>query len=330
MQKQERLSKTIAGEPTDRSPAALWRHFPGDDLRAADLAYAVMDYQRAYDWDMIVLLPSSTYAQIDYGIQEVWDGCKDGERIVTRCPIQKSLEWTELRPLDPSRGSLARQIEAARLISEALPDTPLVLALHSPLDQAQTLAGKEALLKHLRTQSDRLRSGLNILTENLLRFLEALRKLPLAGICLVANSACYSLLSEEEYRTFGLPYDRRILDAAPRRAWLNMLRLGGEIPMIKLMSGLPVQALQWRDKDREPDLTYGKSLAPGAVCGGLSSINDLFAGTPTTVRDAARDALQRTNHRRLILSTGSPLYLATPASNLRAAREAVDSSRGES
>ena len=36
MEKRERLEKTIAGEQTDRVPVALWRHWPGDDQRAAD------------------------------------------------------------------------------------------------------------------------------------------------------------------------------------------------------------------------------------------------------------------------------------------------------
>ena len=38
MTKRERLSATINGQEVDRIAVALWRHFPGDDQRPADLA----------------------------------------------------------------------------------------------------------------------------------------------------------------------------------------------------------------------------------------------------------------------------------------------------
>lgn len=325
MQKRERLERTIAGEPTDRSPVALWRHFPGDDLRAADLAQAVIEDQRRYDWDIVNILPASTFQTLDYNVQERWDGTPDGQRTVTKRAIQRSLDWTELRPLDSARGAHGRQIDCTRLVAAALgEETPILLTVYSPLTQADMLAGYDQLLLHLRTQPDRLKSGLNALTENLLRFLDTLRKLPLAGICLVIRHADYSLLSEDEYRAFGLAYDRRILESAPQRWWLRALRIEGTAPMLRTVSSLPAQVMQWCDREGEPDIAFGKSLCTGAVCGGLASERDLYLGTPATVRDTARASLEKANHRRMILSSGSPLVLASPLSNIRAARAAVE------
>jgi uroporphyrinogen decarboxylase len=330
MEKRERLEKTIAGEATDRAPVALSRHFPGDDLRAMDFARAMVDFQRAFDWDFVVLQPASTYLVSDYGLQERWDGSADGTRIVTAHTVQRSLDWTELRALDTNkRGALLRQTEATRLICEAITDTPIILSVYSPLDQAEMLAGRETLIRHLRTHPDRLRSGLNMLTDNTLYFLEALRKLPLAGICLVTRFASYALLSEEEYRVFGLPYDRAILNSVPTgRWWFNILRLEGDLPMFRLVSNLPAQVIQWPDRDTEPDLALGKSQSIGAVCGGLSSQHDLYLSEPSRIATTARESLQRVNNRRMILSTGSPLMLATPQSHIRAVRVAVETTGG--
>jgi uroporphyrinogen decarboxylase len=324
MEKRERLEKTITAEATDRSPVALWRHFPGDDLRAADHAQAVVDFQRQYDWDVVVVHLPTTYAVLDYNIVEQWHDTRDGSRIVTKQKVTRSLDWTELRALDPNKGSLGRQIETLRLITEALPDVPIVFTLYSALDQAAALSGQELLVRHLRTQSDRLKSGLNVLTENMLRFIDTVRKLPVAGVCLVSSYANFGICSEEEYRLFGYQYDRAMMTSLHQRWWLNMVRLDGDPPMFKLMTGLPAQVMQWRDRDSEPDVVYGKSLCTGAVCCGLSAEKDVYLGTPSSVRDAARDALQRANNRRLILSTGTPLHLATPLSNIRAVRQAVD------
>ncbi|MBE0690724.1 MAG: hypothetical protein IH587_11450 [Anaerolineae bacterium] len=324
MDKRERLERTIAGEPTDRSPVALWRHYPGDDLRAADFAQSIAEDQRTFDWDITSVMPGSTYQVIDYGIHEQWHGTVAGERQITRHSVGRSLDWTELRSLDPTRGGHGRQIECIRLVCQMLEDTPVLLTVYSPLAQAEMLAGRELMLRHLRTQSDRLKSGLNVLAENLLRFIESLRKLPLAGICYVIRHADFDVLAEDEYASVGLPYDRQIFAAVPQRWWLNTVCLEGLAPMLRLVSGLPAQVMQWRDRDGEPDIAVGKSLCTGAVCGGLSSERDLYQGTPTSVRDTARESLQRVNQRRLILSTGSPMMMATPRSNIRAMRAVVE------
>jgi uroporphyrinogen decarboxylase len=42
MTRRERLEATIAGLPVDRIAMALWRHYPGDDQRPADLAAALL------------------------------------------------------------------------------------------------------------------------------------------------------------------------------------------------------------------------------------------------------------------------------------------------
>jgi uroporphyrinogen decarboxylase len=326
MNKRERLERTIAGEQADRPPVALWRHFPGDDLRAADLAQAVIDDQRSHDWDIVNIMPGSAYQVLDYGILDQWHGNPDGERIITKRPIERSLGWTELRALDPSKGWYARQADCVHIVSEALPDeTPLLLTLYSPLAQAEMLAGRTQLILHLRTHGDRLKSGLNVLTENVIRYLDTLRKLPLAGICLVIRHADHEVLSDDEYRAFGLAYDLKILQAMPSKWWLRAVRLEGSAPMLRLVSSLPTHVLQWRDRDSDADLALGKAHAPGAVCGGLSAERDVFLGTPIQVRDSARDSLLKVNARRTILSTGSPLLLTSPYSNVRAARAAADS-----
>jgi hypothetical protein len=70
MDKRERLEKTIAGEATDRAPVALWRHWPGDDQRAADLARSVVEFQQTYDGfiaDASQLLRSRSWRRMNGG-----------------------------------------------------------------------------------------------------------------------------------------------------------------------------------------------------------------------------------------------------------------------
>ncbi len=326
MNKRERLSKTIAGEPTDRVPVALWRHWPGDDQRAADLARSVVEFQKAYDWDIVKVTPASSYMIADYGVQDVWEGNLEGTRTYTRRAVTRSLDWTELRPLDPTRGSLGKHLDCLSLVGEALADddTPVLATIFSPLAQAKNIAGKDLLLRHMRIHPDRVHTGLNALTETTLRFLDMLKRTPIAGIFYAVQHASYDVMSEDEYKIFGLPYDRKILEALPSKWWLNMLHLHGESPMFRLVSQLPVQAINWHDQETEPDLAQGKSIYNYAVCGGLSRWQHVHHGTPTSVREQARTAINQTNGRRFILSTGCVTMITSPLSNIRAVREAVE------
>ena len=325
MNNRERLEKTIAGEATDRVPVALWRHFPGDDQRAADLARSTVDFQRTYNWDFVKLTPASSFCIADYGVQDEWQGSLEGTRVYTKHAVNRTLDWTNLRTLDPTRGGLGRQIECIRLVCEALGEqVPVIQTIFSPLAQAKNIAGRDALIRHLRTQPDRLRSGLNVITDSTLRFVDALRRLPIAGVFYAVQHASYDVMSESEYREFGMPYDLKILESLSERWWLNVLHIHGDAPMFRALANYPVDVVNWHDRAGEPDLAQGKLAFNGAVCGGVAQWEHLHLGTPATVRDMARDAIAQTNGRRLILSTGCVAPITTPLSNIRALRAAVE------
>lgn len=323
--KRERLERTIAGEPVDRVPVALWRHWPGDDQRAADLARSTVEFQRRYDFDFVKVSPASSFCVTDYGVQDRWVGSLEGTREYTRRVIERSLDWTELRVLDPRRGALGRQLEAVRMIVETLQgEAPIIQTIFSPLAQAKNLAGQETLIKHLRTAPERVHTGLNTIVESTLRFIEELQRLHIDGIFYAVQHGSYAVLSEDEYRTFGRPYDLRILEALNGDWWFNMLHLHGDAPMFDLFTDYPVQAINWHDRETKPDLATGKSKFAGAVCGGLSRWDPVHNGTPAQVRDQARDAIAQTNGRRFILSTGCVTMITSPLSNIRAVREVVE------
>ncbi len=328
MNKRERLEKAIAGDVVDRVPAALWRAWPGDDQRAADLARSVIEFQQRYDWDFMNLSPSHSYAVIDYGVQDEWQGAADGTRVILKYPVKRSLDWTELRTLDPMRGELSKQIACVRLIQEVVrgSDIPLVLTVYSPLAQAAHIAGDSLLQRHLRTQPERLLTGLNVLTESTLRFIEALKPLGLAGIYYVIRHADHDRLSEAEYETYGFATDCRILDVLPDAWWFNTVFLDGHSPMFRFASGYRAHAVSWHTLDGKPDMMEGKAQFQGAACCGLDAHAHLLLGTPTIIRNKAREVIAEMGGRRLILSTAGAVQTVTPDSHLRAVREVIEGS----
>ncbi len=329
MHKRQRLERAIAGEPVDRVPVALWRHWPGDDQRYADLARSTIDFQHDYNWDFVRVMPSRNFQVVDYGVQDAWEGHAQGSRDIKKRIISRSLAWTELRPLSPERGALLQQIQCLRLISQALQaDTaPILQTVYSPLIQAAQMAGRQKALRDMRVRPDRLRSGLNQLSESTKRFLEALRKVPgVAGIFLVIEFASHDVMSEVEYAAHVLPHIQDILDDLPEHWWLNIIQVGGLSPMLTLFADLPIQALNWDTRTSADELAKAKSLFSFAVCGGLNAHDDLLRGTPALLSSVVRDAINQSESRKFILSGSGSGFINTPISNIRAVRSSVEGS----
>jgi uroporphyrinogen decarboxylase len=330
MDKRERLEQVLAGERPDRTPVALWRHWPGDDQRTADFARSVLHFQQIFDWDFININPASTASAADYGVRTDWRGEISGDRTIIKAPVTRSLEWTELRPLDPMRGEQGKLLAAIQQIDEAvrLDGVPYIVTLYSPLTQAAMLGKGDLLLRNLRSHPDRLQTGLNVITESVLRFIEALKRTGVAGIFYVMRHACLSLMSETEYQQLGVPYDRKILESLPPKWWLNVVSLQNNAPMFSLAAGYPVQALHWDIAGIKPDVDKARSLYKGTLCGGLSADEHLLLGTPAAIRQAATDLLKATGDRHFILTAGGPVPVSAPLSNLHAARVVVDKAGG--
>lgn len=323
MTRRERLLATFAGQPVDRIATALWRHFPGDDQRAADLAAATLTWQAQYDWDFIKVSPASSFCLVDWGAEDRWVGGDEGNREYTHRVIRQPEDWARLPLLDPAAGRLADQVRCLELIHEAAGDCPFIQTVFSPLAQAKNLAGGERLLAHLRQAPEAVHAGLEIITRSTIRFIRACLPAGIAGIYYAVQMANFTLLSGQEYREFGEPYDRRIL-AAAAEGWFNMVHLHGIAGMFDLIAAYPVQALNWHDRESRPSLGDGLQRFPGAVSGGLEHWTDLLRGTPDQVHGQVADAIAQTHGRRLIVSCGCVAPVNAPFSNLRAVRSAVE------
>lgn len=324
MDKRERLHAALNGETVDRIPVALWRHFPVDDQRPTDLAMATVEWQAAYDFDFVKVTPASSFCLKDWGADDEWRGEAEGTRDYTRRAIRDPEDWHTLNTLDPTRGRLGEQLRALELIRAGLPkDTPFIQTIFNPISQAKNLVGAESLAVHLREHPDELKAGLQTIADSTVRFVEAAVRTGIDGIFYAVQLASTRSFSESEYREFGEAHDRKILEAASN-LWLNVLHVHGEAIMFDLMAQYPARAINWHDRETPPTLAEGQQKFPGAVCGGWRQWETMVLGTPDKVRAEAREAVEATGGRRLILGTGCVTPTTAPRANLRAARDVVD------
>jgi uroporphyrinogen decarboxylase len=319
----ERLEACLAGEEPDRTPIALWRHFPVDDQTPEGLAVATAAFQRSYDFDLIKVTPPSSFCLKDWGSDDQWTGSVEGTREYQRFVIQRPEDWPRLPILNPQQGKLGAQLNCLRiLITEFSPQIPVVQTVFSPLAQAKNLVGGDELLIHLRQNPEELHAGLEKITRSTILFLEELRKSGVDGIFYAIQHAQYGLLSETEFQKFARAYDLKVLEAA-RSMWLNIGHIHGENIMFDQVIDYPVAVLNWHDQHTSPSLSEAAQKFKGVLCGGLRRWETMVLGTPIQVQTEAREAIQATQGKRFILGTGCVMPIITPHGNILAARESV-------
>ena len=324
--KRKRLEAAIAGEKVDRLPIALWRHWPGDDQDAEALAAAHVKWQSDFEWDLVKVSPSSSYCLDDWGVETRWSGHVEGTRDYTRRAIKEPQDWARLKTLDPSQGMLGTQIRAIRLLREALgAETPLLATIFAPLAQARNLAGDATMLSQMRSHTDQFLTGLRTILDSTLRFVDAARDAGIDGIFYAVQHARYSIMSQVEYKSFGEPFDERILAEASDLP-LNMVHLhGADSVIFDMVADYDAPLLNWHDRDCGVSLKTGLEQFSGAGSGGVSR-DTMHLGSPADVLDEAADAVKQTSGRRLMLGTGCVVMTNTPLRNIRALRDFAEKS----
>ncbi|HSJ86379.1 MAG TPA: uroporphyrinogen decarboxylase family protein [Anaerolineales bacterium] len=319
----ERIHAALKGEMIDRPPVALWRHFPVDDQSAAALADAHLHYQHNYDFDLLKVTPASSFCLKDWGVDDEWVGDTEGTRRYTARVISDPRDWEALPVLQPSAPHLAQQLECLRLIRARLgSDTPLLQTIFSPLAQAKNLAGNELLLEHLHHHPSAVMKGLKTIAETTRLFVEAARSAGIDGIFYAVQHAQRQLLSYEEYKIFGLIFDRETIEPAGG-LWCNMLHLHGQEVRFELANDLPFQIVNWHDRESYPSLSEAQSLFSGMLCGGMRQ-DTLVYRDRTEVQNEATDAVAQTSGRRFLLGTGCVVPIIASHGNILAARKSVE------
>ena len=322
----QRIEAAIAGGSTDRVPVALWRHFPVDDQDPARLAALTLEWQRAWDFDLVKFMPSGTYSVEDWGARSVYERAANGARAISVPGVKSPEDWRRLSRLDPKKGVLGAQNEAlARAAKELRGSVPILQTVFSPLTTARKLAG-EPLLAHLRAHPDALLAGLRTITDTTIDFSLAALEAGAHGLFLATQLATTDVLTVPEYELFGRKFDLEVLSAVKGKAKMNMLHMHGENVMFELLAGYPVEMVNWHDRLTAPSLKSALGKFKGALVGGVEERELLVSGSAQAVRGQVRDAIAQTGGRRLVVGPGCVAAIAAPERNLRAVVDEARSS----
>ena len=330
MNHRERVWAALAGDPVDRPPVSFWGHVYHRESSARDLVEATLEFQHAYDWDWVKLNPRKHYHVEPWGVRYRYSGRPDEKPVLEAWPVREASDWGRIGARAPAEGALGEQIEAVRMLRRALPaDVPLIETVFTPLAVLGEMVREPAELREaMRTHPDLVRKALEAVSVTFEAYVRRLVEAGVDGIFFATvDWASQDLMSAADYRAWARPADLHVL-AATSGAPFNVLHVCKRRNLLLEFSDYPVAAYSWAATDTtNPTLAQALARLPGAAMGGLSHEDALQRSGPEAVVAEFHAALEQTGGRRWLAAPGCSIPPATPATHLRAIRDAAESSR---
>jgi len=119
-------------------------------------------------------------------------------------------------------------------------------------------------------------------------------------------------------------FAQTLLGRLPAEAWFNVVHLCGSNLNFGLAKDFPAQAVSWSIHNQgNPSLVEGRKSSGRAVMGGLGQRASLLYGPPTEVEAEARQAVEETGGRGLLLAPGCSVPSRAKDANLAAMVSAI-------
>lgn len=336
MTKRERFQKALSNEVVDRPLVATWCHFLAEERDHRTLAATTVEYATKFDWDWIkynpraIYLPEAWGNEYDYNSFE-WVFPRLTKSILSnRADLENfaSSLSVDLEPFDD-------QIKGIKLVQEALPDTPVVATVFSPLSVLLLLAGlpistdgfaNTAVTSMTMTElfvdnADLVDRVLPVIADALARYFTKLDEAGVDGV-FYATTSTAALFTEEQFDRFSAPYDRTVLEAAGDLKVI--LHTCGDHSRPDFFADYPVSALSW-DTHAEGNMSIidGSEVALPKACGISRHAFDQ-GDIPAVTRQVER-ALGANKGVPFLLSPDCAVSSATSESVLHAFRASLAS-----
>jgi uroporphyrinogen decarboxylase len=322
----ERVTGALRGDAVDRVPYAVWRHFYPDENEGAErLAATTVAFTTRHRLDLVKFNPRAHYHAEPWGT--TYRYAAGAHPTVVRYAIGKNDGWSKARRVGVDAPAFREMIEGLRLVRRALPNTPLVATIFTPLGVLERLAGKERVLADIDARTDDVLAALDAVADTFAALAAACLETA-DGIFLATTSwARRDTLGDGAYRRFGSPFDLRVL-AGARGAALNILHVCGPEARVVELARYPVAAVSWNPRlAGNPNLAAFLAAVPGrGAIGGFS--DDAFVSHgPTIARREAESAIREAGGRRWLAAGGCTIPVESHPDSIDAARDTLKPSR---
>lgn len=323
----ERIQTIIAGEKPDRFAASFWRHFFHMESTVDGLVEAMLYFQKRFDWDFMKINPRADYHVEDWGLRQTYSKQEFEKHVKTAFPVEKIEDWEKIQPLSPTAGVLGDHLKAVSLIrKQSDKELPIFMTMFTPLAIAGRMVRDDRMLvEHLRSEPERMLRALRVITDTFKKYVEELRNAGADGLFLATTAwASKSMLTWEEYETFGVPFDLKLAHAAGPDA-LNLLHVCGAENFLKEISKqeYPCALVNW-DASNPTNLPIDRAtpyLGNKVPVGGFDYRGWLLLSEPDEVAYQVDRLKQANSPADLIFGPGCAIAPETSMENLQAIRD---------
>lgn len=296
--------KALGAEEVDRPPFGFWYHFGLQHLLGRRHAEAEVDFFRAYDLDFLKVMNDYPYPLP-----------KGAEALETED------DWKRIEPLDGNDSCWAEQLTALSVIEEEIGREALFIeTIFCPWTTARRLA-RGALQRASERFPETLLAAMENISTSLASYAKEAVGRGASGIFLSVSAASGDLMTEEEYRTWGRPFDMKILEAV-KEAPFNVLHIHGKSIHFDSLLDYPATAINWSHATTAPTLKEGRKRSGKTVMGGINEATAAHLSAPE-MREQVVETISEMGERGLIIAPGCSVPTDTPARNLHAIGEAL-------
>jgi uroporphyrinogen decarboxylase len=321
-----RVEAALAMGVADRPPVGAWGHTYREEWSPEDLASITVDRARKFGWDFVKFQPRASSFAEAFGSVYKPAGHRLKGPVLVKEAVADLDDWKKVALVNPK--ALQDQVESIGMVARELgAGVPVIQTVFSPITVGGYLVGKSKsrVVRELRKHPEQVRPALDRIAEALVDFSRRSVEAGAAGIFYaISGYASKDAMAETLYRELLLPYDLGILRQLPAEAWFNVVHLCGSNLNFGLARDLPAQAISWSVHNQgNPSLAQGREISGRPVMGGLGQRASLLYGPPAEVEAEARNAVEETGGRGLLLAPGCSVPTRAKDANLAAMVTAI-------
>ncbi|HEU0188817.1 MAG TPA: uroporphyrinogen decarboxylase family protein [Gallionella sp.] len=297
MNEKERLLSTLGGRHADRAPficpggmmnmavtelmdaaESSWPEAHSDPEKMARLTLAANRFGGIENTGV----PFCMTVEAEAMGAQVSLGSRGNEPRVTEYAIDRLDEIGRLRSIDTGKGRAKVCADAIRILKKEAPETPVIANLTGPVSLASSLIDPLVFYKGLITDSQKAHKLMELVTENLIRFGDALAEAGADVICIADPSASGEILGKKAFAEFAIPYINILVNYFREEHGIpSIVHICGDVRCLgSLLSEIASDSIS---VDAMVSINTLKELAPAKVSMGNVSTYLLEKGAPDDI-----------------------------------------------
>ncbi|MEP9410589.1 MAG: MtaA/CmuA family methyltransferase [Candidatus Brocadia sp.] len=248
---------------------------------------------------------------------EVEDGDEVTEPRIINYPLKSVQEWRGLKGLNPYKdGRLPVILSCTSLLSRRCRDIPVIGNLVGPLSLATSLIDATVLFKTLRRRPEEVHGMLGFLTDNSIRYGEALIGNGADLIVVSDPTATGEILGPDMFSEFALPYLNKMVYSMHMLGKLVIVHICGNVsPVYELLKELNSDCIS---VDSVVNMGALREALPGKRLMGNVSTILLQNGPVSKIQTVSKNLIESGVD---ILAPACGLSAKTPVRHIRAMAE---------